>query len=73
MNKLHPCPCCGEKTFAEVGEFDICYICKWEYDPLQSKDPTDDIGANSLCLNDYKKEWMHKKLKQPQNLRTTTA
>ena len=56
MNSLYPCPCCGEKTFSQVGEFDICYVCKWEYDPLQSEDPYDNMGANMLCLNDYRKQ-----------------
>jgi len=60
MNKLYACPCCGENTFEDIGEFDICSICKWEDDPLQRDDPNDDMGANTLSLNDYRKQWQAK-------------
>ena len=60
MNKLHACPCCGSKTLKDVGEFDICNVCKWEDDPLQRKDPNDDMGANTMSLNDYRRDWQRR-------------
>ncbi|MCL2198331.1 MAG: hydrolase [Defluviitaleaceae bacterium] len=57
MNTLHACPCCGERTLPDVGEFDICKTCKWEDDPLQREDHDDDMGANMLSLNQYREKW----------------
>jgi len=58
MKKLYTCPCCGEETLPDIGEFDICSVCKWEDDPLQRDDPYDDMGANILNLTQYRLEWM---------------
>jgi len=57
MNKIYTCPCCGEKTLPDIGEFDICNICKWQDDPLQRDDPNDDMGANTQSLNQYQAIW----------------
>jgi hypothetical protein len=34
---LIACPCCGCKTIAD--SYDICDICGWENDPVQTHDP----------------------------------
>ena len=57
MSKLYVCPCCGEETIEELGDYEICKICDWEDDPSQSEDPNDDLGANTLSLNEAKAKW----------------
>ena len=61
MDKLHTCPCCGEKTLEEQGGYEICDVCDWEDDPGQSKFPDDDLGANGVSLNQYRSEWKKSK------------
>lgn len=51
-NELYPCPCCGNKTIGELGNYEICPICEWEDDPVQSEDPDFAGGANSPSLNE---------------------
>ena len=57
MNNLYACPCCGEKSIKELGDYEICNVCDWEDDPGQSEYPDDDLGANTMSLNDYKAAW----------------
>lgn len=64
MNK-YPCPCCRELTLPDQGEFDICTVCFWEDDPLQAQDPDDDLGANTLSLNDYRIQFYAKQKPTP--------
>jgi hypothetical protein len=58
MKTLHACPCCGKETLPDIGEFDICTVCKWEDDPLQRNDPNDEMGANTKSLNQYRVDWL---------------
>lgn len=44
------CPCCGYKVFEESGCYEICPICFWEDDSVQSADPWYDGGANVPSL-----------------------
>lgn len=44
------CPCCGFKTLAESGNYDLCPICYWEDDPSQYEDPDLEGGPNSPSL-----------------------
>jgi hypothetical protein len=60
MIKLNACPCCGAKTIAEVGEYEICDVCDWEDDPMQRENPDDALGANTMSLNQYRAEWKKK-------------
>ncbi|MCD7929766.1 MAG: hypothetical protein LUF86_06365 [Clostridiales bacterium] len=48
------CPCCG-KTY--VGEHDICDVCWWQNDPVQSWKPDSPGGANRMSLNEARKAW----------------
>ncbi|KAA8996385.1 hypothetical protein FJU30_21575 [Affinibrenneria salicis] len=48
----YPCPCCGARVFAELGEYFICPDCNWEDDPLQSREPAYAGGANRMSLNE---------------------
>jgi len=61
MNKLYPCPCCGENTLREKDDYEICPVCDWEDDPGQRKHPDDDLGANNISLNAHKAAWEKKK------------
>lgn len=45
-----PCPCCGYLTFDEQGHFDICPVCFWEDDPVQSNDEEYVGRANGISL-----------------------
>ena len=57
MNHLIACPCCGENTINELGEYEICSVCDWEDDPGQSEYPDDDAGANTISLNEARVQW----------------
>jgi len=52
------CPCCGSKVVTTPGEYEICDVCGWEDDPVQSADPNYAGGANKLSLNQARKEWL---------------
>jgi len=41
------CPCCGYKTID--GEFQICEVCRWEFDLVQFYYP-ETTGANPMSL-----------------------
>lgn len=60
MEKKYPCPCCGKIAFRIERDYEICNTCMWEDDPDQFDDPTDELGANMLCLNDYREDWLKK-------------
>ena len=54
--RAHPrfrCRCCGYRTLDEKppGTFDICPVCFWEDDNVQTNDPDSAGGANRLSLN----------------------
>lgn len=48
----HRCPCCGCLTLEQAppGTQDICPVCYWEDDPLQSADPLATDGPNRVSL-----------------------
>ena len=52
-----PCPCCGTRTFAEPGGYEICEVCGWEDDPVQSANPDYAGGANVESLNQARKKF----------------
>lgn len=55
--KKFQCPCCGYFTLPESGEFDICPVCYWEDDPVQSRDIDFSGGANTVCLRDARENY----------------
>jgi hypothetical protein len=55
-----PCPCCGSQALTTLGEYEICDVCGWEDDPIQSADPDYAGGANQISLNQARKEWNDK-------------
>lgn len=46
----YTCPCCGYKTLTAFRSYDICTICFWEDDAVQSDDPDFEGGANRASL-----------------------
>jgi hypothetical protein len=49
---LHACPCCELHTLAEAnrGSHEICRVCNWQDDGVQSDDPEYRGGANHESL-----------------------
>jgi anaerobic ribonucleoside-triphosphate reductase len=58
MTKLFKCPCCGSLTLSEMGGYEICPVCNWEDDPIQSADPDYAGGANRQSLNHARQTWL---------------
>ena len=62
-NKLLPCPCCGSEVLTRLGEYEICPVCGWEDDPVQSVDADYAGGANNESLNQCKIRWLERNRK----------
>ena len=58
MAERFPCPCCGDVNLHEVGGYDICRVCGWEDDPVQSHDPAYPGGANVMSLDAARAEFL---------------
>lgn len=57
---LYPCPCCSSRTLGALGSYEICDVCGWEDDPVQSADPDYAGGANHENLNSARRRWQEK-------------
>ena len=60
--KKYKCPCCERFTLSEEppGTYEVCEVCGWEDDLAQYKNPDLEGGANSMSLNNAKKEYAGK-------------
>ena len=58
------CPCCEQHNFNCQNFYEVCPVCKWEDDPSQRENPDYSEGANSLSLNDYRKQWQERNAKK---------
>jgi hypothetical protein len=60
MGESYPCLCCGYLTrdSVEIGSFDICPVCGWEDDNVQSRNPDVVGGANRASLTEAKRNFM---------------
>ena len=47
---MYACPCCGYKTLESDGYFEICGVCFWEDDGIQTDNPEDEGGPNRVSL-----------------------
>lgn len=57
-NKKYRCPCCGYFTLDDgPGHFDICPVCYWEDDAIQSDNPAREGGANRESLNQARENY----------------
>lgn len=59
LSEQLPCPCCGSPTICESGAYEVCDVCGWEDDPVQSSNPDYAGGANSESLNVARARWLH--------------
>lgn len=57
INDSFQCPCCGHQTIGELGGYEICDVCNWEDDPVQSEHPDLAGGANELSLHLARIHW----------------
>lgn len=56
--KKYKCPCCGYYTLEDdPGHFDICPVCGWEDDSIQSFDASYEGGANRISLNQARENY----------------
>ncbi|WP_136972983.1 CPCC family cysteine-rich protein [Polyangium sorediatum] len=51
------CPCCGLLTLPDRGHYEICRVCDWEDDPIQSQKPDFEGGANAVSLNQARRNY----------------
>lgn len=57
-SKKYRCPCCGYYTLEDdPGHFDICPVCFWEDDGIQSDNPDYGGGANVISLNQARENY----------------
>lgn len=50
-NRKYKCPCCGYYTLDNVGAYEICPVCYWKDDLMQSDKRDYSGGANKVSLN----------------------
>ncbi len=55
---MDTCPCCGYKVFDQSGNYEICPICFWEDDSVQSADPWFTGGANRPSLHEAQRNYV---------------
>ncbi|MES2776391.1 MAG: CPCC family cysteine-rich protein [Bacteroidota bacterium] len=48
------CPCCGFMTLSPQasGSYEICHVCFWEEDLVQTNNPDYSGGANTISLKE---------------------
>jgi hypothetical protein len=51
------CPCCGHFTLTEEGHYEICPVCFWEDDPIQSQNEIFAGGANRMSLREARQNY----------------
>lgn len=56
-SQLHPCPCCSAGTIDSPGSYEVCGMCGWEDDPIQSRNPDYGGGANHESLRGARVRW----------------
>lgn len=57
MSDEYLCPCCENHSFYERESYEICPVCNWEDDPVQSKKTDLAGGANQMSLNEARKAY----------------
>lgn len=67
LGRRYPCPCCGCLTLDEAptGTDDICKVCFWEDDGVQFRDPDYEGGANTVSLNQARKNFRLHQVSEP--------
>jgi cold shock CspA family protein len=54
-----PCAVCSAPVTGQPGDYEICSVCGWEDDPVQSDDPTA-RGANTVSLDAARRDWVRR-------------
>ena len=57
---IRQCPCCKYFTIDDFGNeitFEICKICRWQYDLVCHEKPNTLKGANKVTLNQAKRNY----------------
>ncbi|CND52307.1 CPCC family cysteine-rich protein [Yersinia pseudotuberculosis] len=57
MSDEYLCPCCEKHSFYERESYEICPVCNWEDDPVQSRKPDLAGGANQMSLNEAREAY----------------
>ena len=53
-----PCVCCGFLTMSPgLGNLEICPVCSWHDDEIQSEEPDFVGGPNKVCLNQARRNF----------------
>ena len=55
------CPVCHEHAFEKLGDYEICPVCGWENDKVQTLDPDFEGGANEMSLNQARLAYAYEK------------
>ena len=55
--ELYTFPCCGYKTLTELNSWEICVVCRWEDDGLQTLEPDFAGGANEESLKEAQRNF----------------
>ncbi|MBE6653511.1 MAG: hydrolase [Ruminococcaceae bacterium] len=56
MRNRFACLCCGCKTLASRGEYDICPVCFWEDDP-EARNPDEMNDCNGVSLTEARENY----------------
>ena len=51
------CPVCAAPVPGEAGQYEVCGVCGWEDDPVQSADQAYAGGANTMSLVAAQADW----------------
>ncbi len=65
VEELNTCPCCGFKTLAELGHYEICGLCEWE--DSGAVDLDDYSTPNRQTLRGAKEKFLMSKKSLPLN------
>jgi hypothetical protein len=59
VSQVYQCPCCAYLTLTEKspGTFQICPVRSWEDDNIQAADPRREGGANSVSLEEARRNF----------------
>ena len=62
------CLCCGYKTLNDptAGNYEVCPVCSWEDDLVQSKDPDFEGGANKISLKKAQQNFLERGVDNPE-------
>jgi Zn finger protein HypA/HybF involved in hydrogenase expression len=56
------CPCCEQFEFSGEGSFELCPVCDWENDSVQSGEPDYAGGANIMSLNEAREAFRQRRM-----------